>query len=68
MQINSDKISEYVIRTQPTKDSLSTLETAAFVISVLDQDPEINEVLTFNIVVVVVDDDDSVIFNVIIKI
>lgn len=46
VQINHDTTSKYVIRTQPTDSALSTLESAAIAISVLEQRPEIVEMLT----------------------
>lgn len=39
------KGSEYVVRTQPTEGCLSTLETAAHVLSYLEQDPSYHNVL-----------------------
>ncbi|XP_077989340.1 tRNA-uridine aminocarboxypropyltransferase 2-like [Glandiceps talaboti] len=39
-------VSEYVIRTQPTDAALSTLEAAAFALAILDNKPELTEILT----------------------
>lgn len=46
VMINCDRKSRYVIRTQPTDNSLSTLESVAVAISVLENRPELAEVLT----------------------
>ncbi|OWF55321.1 DTW domain-containing protein 2 [Mizuhopecten yessoensis] len=46
VQINDNPVSKYVIRTQPTDSSLSTLESAAVAISILENRPEIIETLT----------------------
>lgn len=46
VQINDNPISKYVIRTQPTDSALSTLESAAVAISVLENRPDIFEILT----------------------
>ncbi|XP_060068908.1 tRNA-uridine aminocarboxypropyltransferase 2-like [Ylistrum balloti] len=46
VQINNNPISKYVIRTQPTDTALSTLESAAVAISILEKRPEIFEMLT----------------------
>lgn len=48
MQINSTIKSKYVIRTQPDDGSLSTLETAAFALSVLEQIPDLFDVSTLS--------------------
>ncbi|XP_013394746.1 DTW domain-containing protein 2 isoform X2 [Lingula anatina] len=45
VQLSETGVSEYVIRTQPTDGSLSTLETAAVTISILEGRPEIKEIL-----------------------
>jgi DTW domain-containing protein YfiP len=44
VQINPGVKSKYVIRTQPDDGSLSTLETAAFAISKLEQIPDLFDV------------------------
>ncbi|XP_064474723.1 tRNA-uridine aminocarboxypropyltransferase 2-like isoform X1 [Ornithodoros turicata] len=46
VQINPNKTSDYVIRTQPTQECLSTVETVAYALSVLEDKPELQEVLT----------------------
>lgn len=46
VQIHHDEKSKYVIRTQPTDGALSTLETAAIALSILENKPEIIEILT----------------------
>ncbi|XP_071106174.1 tRNA-uridine aminocarboxypropyltransferase 2-like [Haliotis cracherodii] len=46
VQINHQEKSKYVIRTQPTDGALSTLESGAVAISVLENRPEIVEPLT----------------------
>ncbi|XP_035221510.1 tRNA-uridine aminocarboxypropyltransferase 2-like [Stegodyphus dumicola] len=45
VQINSKVASEYVIRTQPTEKALSTVETAAVALSVLEGKPYLKDVL-----------------------
>ncbi|GBM45084.1 DTW domain-containing protein 2 [Araneus ventricosus] len=45
IQINSDGASEYVIRTQPTEKSLSTVETAALALSILEGKPDLKDAL-----------------------
>ncbi|KAG8181652.1 hypothetical protein JTE90_017010 [Oedothorax gibbosus] len=45
VQINSKMASEYVIRTQPTETALSTVETAAEALSILEGNPTLKEVL-----------------------
>ncbi|PVD19448.1 hypothetical protein C0Q70_19937 [Pomacea canaliculata] len=45
-QIQYGEKSKYVIRTQPTDSALSTLETAAVAISILEDRPDIVEILT----------------------
>ncbi|KAL8625464.1 hypothetical protein ACOMHN_018609 [Nucella lapillus] len=46
VQIHHGEKSKYVIRTQPTDGALSTLETAAVALSILEKRPEIVEILT----------------------
>lgn len=46
VQVNSDKLSKYLIRTQPSDNCLSTLETGALALSILENDPEIYDNLT----------------------
>ena len=49
MQLSNTGLSEYVIRTQPNDSSLSTLETAAIALSLLEDKPEIKEVRAFDL-------------------
>lgn len=44
VQLSNTGVSEYVIRTQPNDNSLSTLETAAIALSVIENSPDIKEV------------------------
>ncbi len=44
VKLQNTGVSEYVIRTQPTDGSLSTLESAAVALSVLENRPEFKEV------------------------
>lgn len=46
VQINANQTSCYVIRTQPTRECLSTVETVAYALSVLEENPQLQEVLT----------------------
>lgn len=46
VQINPNQTSGYVIRTQPTRECLSTVETVAYALSVLEENPQLQEVLT----------------------
>ncbi|RWS17223.1 DTW domain-containing protein 2-like protein [Dinothrombium tinctorium] len=46
VEINVGKPSNYVIRTQPTEECLSTVETAAITLSHLENNPNIYEILT----------------------
>ncbi|XP_060592714.1 tRNA-uridine aminocarboxypropyltransferase 2-like isoform X2 [Ruditapes philippinarum] len=46
VMINCDRKSKYVIRTQPTDNALSTLESVAVAISVLENRQELADVLT----------------------
>ncbi|XP_067137242.1 tRNA-uridine aminocarboxypropyltransferase 2 [Centruroides vittatus] len=45
VQIHPSQGSDYVIRTQPTEKSLSTVETAALALSVLESNPAIHQIL-----------------------
>ncbi|XP_033634626.1 DTW domain-containing protein 2-like [Asterias rubens] len=45
VQLSNSNLSEYVIRTQPTNASLSTVESVAISVSILDKNPEIQETL-----------------------
>ena len=44
MQLEHDHISEYVIRTQPDRKSLCTIEAIALSLSVLEDNDEVAEV------------------------
>ena len=44
VQLSDTGLSEYVIRTQPTDMALSTLESAAIAISILEKKPGLREV------------------------
>lgn len=46
VQINPNRTSSYVIRTQPTRECLSTVETVAYALSVLEENPQLQELLT----------------------
>ncbi|CAN8029656.1 unnamed protein product, partial [Ixodes persulcatus] len=46
VQINPNRTSSYVIRTQPTRECLSTVETVAYALSVLEEKPQLQELLT----------------------
>jgi DTW domain-containing protein YfiP len=46
VEVNSPNPSTYVIRTQPTEECLSTVETAALALSHLENQPELYEALT----------------------
>ncbi|XP_053405326.1 tRNA-uridine aminocarboxypropyltransferase 2-like [Mercenaria mercenaria] len=46
VMINCDRKSKYVIRTQPTDNALSTLESVAVALSILENRPELADVLT----------------------
>ncbi|KAK7499715.1 hypothetical protein BaRGS_00009056 [Batillaria attramentaria] len=46
VRLQHEEKSKYVIRTQPTEHALSTLETAAVAVSILENRPDIIEVLT----------------------
>ena len=52
VQLSVDAKSEYVIRTQPTKNCLSTLECVAHALAWLEGDPNIVEVIKSIILVV----------------
>ncbi|CAN7940417.1 unnamed protein product [Ixodes hexagonus] len=43
VQINPNRTSGYVIRTQPTRECLSTVETVAYALSVLEESPQLQE-------------------------
>lgn len=45
IQLNANTVSEYVIRTQPTENSLSTLECAAVLLEYTERNKEIKEVI-----------------------
>ncbi|GFS28635.1 DTW domain-containing protein 2 [Trichonephila inaurata madagascariensis] len=45
IQINSKVASEYVIRTQPTEKALSTVETAAIALAILEGKPNLKDAL-----------------------
>ncbi|CAD5124404.1 DgyrCDS12689 [Dimorphilus gyrociliatus] len=46
VQVSSDKLSKYLIRTQPSDNCFSTLETGALTLSILQNEPKIYEELT----------------------
>lgn len=47
VQLSAETVSEYVIRTQPTQFSLSTLECVAHALAWFEQDPTIVEVCMY---------------------
>jgi DTW domain-containing protein YfiP len=46
VELNMGKISKYVIRTQPTEECLSTVETAALTLAHIEGDPSLYKALT----------------------
>lgn len=46
VQVNASQASHYVIRTQPTSECLSTVETVAYALAALEEKPHLQEVLT----------------------
>lgn len=45
IKIQSDRISEYTVRTQPRESFLSTLETVAIILSAIENDSKVRETL-----------------------
>lgn len=47
VQVNASQASHYVIRTQPTSECLSTVETVAYALAALEEKPHLQEASFF---------------------